>query len=383
MLRTRTRAHDRFRRGRLVLALLSALLAGSCGSDEGDPLGLSGPTDAPADGPTVDTAGTDGPAVDTASGDVPVDTAGSDGPTVDSATVDSQPPQPAPANYTGLPYGPFGLWRLASINWGPQPFTGSHNYINADGIIQQINAARAMGHRLILAMTGGLSQDYTTDGQFDMTKWKRKMDTYNTDSIKNAVAAGVADGTILGNTLIDEPETKQWGTNLTKAIIDEMAAYVKNMFATLPVGVNHGPPAYNRWRTSERYQVVDYVLYQYAHYVTSGNVAAWRNAILAQAKHEGVAVALSMNILNGGKQDRVGTWDCTGEEQAGPGNRAPNCRMTPTQLREWGKALATDGCFLTMWRYDEAYMSEAANQDAFREVASVVASQPRRSCARP
>jgi hypothetical protein len=240
-----------------------------------------------------------------------------------------------------------------------------------------------MGQRLILAMTGGLSKDYTTNGQFDMTKWKNKMDTYNTDTIRKAVAQGVADGTIIGNTLIDEPETKQWGTNLTKAMIDEMAAYVKNIFSTLPVGVNHGPPAYNQWRTSEHYQLVDYVLYQYAHYVTSGDVAAWRDAVLAQASHEGATPAFSLNILNGGAQDRDGTWDCTGEGQAGRGTRFPNCRMTPTQLQNWGKALATYGCFLTMWRYDGTYMSEASNQDAFREIASLVASQPRRSCTRP
>ena len=36
-----------------------------------------------------------------------------------------------------------------------------------------------------------------------------------------------------------------------------------------------------------------------------------------------------------------------------------------------------------MWQYDAAYMSKAANQDAFREIASLVASQPQRSCARP
>ena len=57
--------------------------------------------------------------------------------------------------------------------------------------------------------------------------------------------------------------------------------------------------------------------------------------------------------------------------------------MTPTQVRDFGRALATDGCFLMMWEYDAAYMSEAANQDAFRELAALVASQPRRSCARP
>jgi hypothetical protein len=57
--------------------------------------------------------------------------------------------------------------------------------------------------------------------------------------------------------------------------------------------------------------------------------------------------------------------------------------MTPTQVRDFGRALAADGCFLMMWQYDEAYMSEAGNQDAFREIASLVASESRRSCARP
>jgi hypothetical protein len=52
-------------------------------------------------------------------------------------------------------------------------------------------------------------------------------------------------------------------------------------------------------------------------------------------------------------------------------------------VRDFGRALVTDLCFLMMWEYDEAYVSEAANQDAFRELASLVASQPGRSCARP
>jgi hypothetical protein len=357
MVRTRMKAHDRIRRGALVLALFSAFLAGGCNSDDVDPLGPSDPADAPPGVPAVDTA-----------------------PVVDSQAP--QAPQAPPVTYTGLPFGPFGLWRMSDVKWGPQPFTGSQNYINADSIVQQINAARAMGQRLILAMTGGLSEDYTTNGQFDMTKWKNKMDTYNTDTIRAAVAAGVADGTIIGDLLIDEPETKQWGGNLTKAMLDEMAAYVKNIIPTLLVGVNHGPPGY-KWRSSERHTKVDYVAYQYAHYITSGDVAAWRDAVLAEARYEGVTPALSLNVLNGGAQDRDGTWDCTGQGQAGRGTRAPNCRMTSKQLQDWGKALATYGCFLTMWRYDESYMSEAGNQDAFREIASLVASQPRRSCARP
>jgi hypothetical protein len=38
---------------------------------------------------------------------------------------------------------------------------------------------------------------------------------------------------------------------------------------------------------------------------------------------------------------------------------------------------------MMMWQYDGTYMSEAANQLAFKDVAALAASQPRRSCARP
>ena len=46
-----------------------------------------------------------------------------------------------------------------------------------------------------------------------MAKWKNVMNTYNKSSLKTAVAAAVTDGTLIGNMLIDEPETKQWGTS--------------------------------------------------------------------------------------------------------------------------------------------------------------------------
>jgi hypothetical protein len=269
------------------------------------------------------------------------------------------------------------------LNWGPEPFTASQNYITADTVVLQIDAARSRGQRLVLAMAGaaGQAEDYITNGQFDMTKWMQRMDSYRTTAIQDAVAAAVADGTVIGNMLIDEPETKRWGTVLTKAMLDQMATYAKQIFPTLPMGVNHGPPAY-KWRTSERYQVVDYVLYQYAHYITSGNVTAWRDKVLDQAKKDGVTPMLSINVLNGGAQDWE-TWSCTGAGQAGRGTYAPNCRMTPDQIRDWGKALAPYGCYLMLWRYDREYMSDPANQEAFNDIASQVASMPSRSCRRP
>lgn len=328
----------------LALAVLITLLGGGCASDNASPVAVS---DSP-----------------------------------DALPVGSTPPASILAAYVGIPYGPIGLWTMNKLNWGPKPFTGSMNFTNADTLVLQINAARNKGQRVIVAMTGGPSSRYTTNGQFDLTKWKNTMNTFNKSALKTAVAAAVSDGTLIGNTMIDEPETKQWGTVLTKPKLDQMAAYVKTIFPTLPVGVNHGPPGY-KWRSSERYTKVDYAVYQYAYWVTKGNVIAWRDAVLTQARLDGVTPGLSVNILNGGAPDQGdGVYDCKGTGQAGLGTRYPNCRMTTDQLRTWGKALVPNGCVMLMWRFNATYMNNLANQNAFNEIAAVAASKPRRSCKR-
>jgi hypothetical protein len=284
--------------------------------------------------------------------------------------------------YVGIPFGPFHLWDMNTLKWGPKPFTGSQNFINADTIVLQINAARNKGQRLILALAGGHYTRYVTAGQFDMTKWKNVINTYNKPSIKTAVAAAVTDGTVIGTMLINEPETKIWGTLMTKPKIDQMAAYVKTIFPTLPVGVNHGSTGY-KWRTTERYTKVDYAVYQYVHWITKGNIALWRDGALAQAKLDGVTPAFSINILNGGVQDKGdGSYDCIGTGMGGLGTRYPLCSMTPDQVRTWGKTLAPLGCAMLMWEFDKSYISKAANLSAFTEIATLAASKPKRSCKR-
>lgn len=329
----------------LLVAGLSALLSAGCTGDTASPV-------APPEAPAVATA------------------------------VSVTQPAPILAAYVGIPFGPFGLWTMNKLNWGPQPFTMGHNFINADTLILQINAARAKKQRLVIAMAGGATATYTTNGQFSLTKWKAVMSKYNKSTLKTAVAAAVTDGTIVGDLLIDEPETKQWGTTLTKPMIDQMALYVKSIFPTLPVGVNHGPPGYT-WRSTEKYTKVDYVAYQYAWWVTKGNVTAWRDAVLARAKLDGVTPGLSINVLNGGVQDKDGVYNCTSTGQAGLGQFSPNCRMTPDQVKTWGAALAPYGCIMLVWRFDSTYMAKTANQDAFKSIAAITAAKPQKSCKRP
>jgi hypothetical protein len=56
--------------------------------------------------------------------------------------------------------------------------------------------------------------------------------------------------------------------------------------------------------------------------------------------------------------------------------------MTAQQVRDWGIVLGSAGCALTMWRYDDAFMSNADNRQAFKDVAARLATLPGKSCSK-
>ena len=294
--------------------------------------------------------------------------------------ADPAAPEPAVA-YSGIPYGPYDLWASATaLKWGPGPFTLSlDNSFLPTSLVQRIGAARQKRVRLILVMTGG-PNEVITNGTFDLGKWKARMDRLNTSAIKKAVADGVADGTIVANKLMDEPEHPKWGGVPTKAMIDQMATYAKKIFPTLPMGIGHGAPGF-KWRSGERYKVLDWVSVQYVWNYNQGNVTAWRDQVLDFARTNGVTPMFALNILNGGVRDTNGAWDCP--NTGGKGTRTTYCRMTSAQVQTYGRTIGPSGCAMLMWRYDDAFMSKAANQSAFRDVASLLNSRPPRSCRRP
>jgi hypothetical protein len=82
-----------------------------------------------------------------------------------------EPDPPPPEAALGVPFGPVSLWN------GLQPiatavgFTASQNYTSPDNVVPLIASARALGHRLVLALTGGPASQYSTDGKFVLAKW--------------------------------------------------------------------------------------------------------------------------------------------------------------------------------------------------------------------
>jgi hypothetical protein len=287
-----------------------------------------------------------------------------------------------PATGTGLPFGAYHLWSsYTTMASGPWPMTMSENYTDPAGIVTQIAAARSMKQKLVLVMTGGPHELNLTNGKFDLAKWKARMDRFSTAAIQSAVAAGVADGTIIGNSVMDEPEHDSWGGVMTKPLLDQMAAYVKAIFPTLPVGVDH-MTMYPEWRSTERYQVMDYVWTPPLYWYTLGNIPAWRDKVLAQAALDHVTVLFGLNVMDGGIHVYDGGWTCPLTTTGGQGTFQPACKMTLTQVRDWGLALAPYGCGLLMWKYNTDFFARSENQQAFNDIAADLARRSAKSCRR-
>jgi hypothetical protein len=294
-----------------------------------------------------------------------------------TARRDSTKPIPIPESVSGVPFGPFSLWTTSysQPNANPAPFTMSQNSDSPSGIITRITAAKGLGQGLVLMMTGGSHSNYLTNGAFDLVKWKARMDLYNTAAIKTAVAAGVANGTVLGADVMDEPQAADWNGSVNKLMLDQMANYVKAIFPTVPVGVSYRIIDY---RATERFHVIDYVATQYIAYY--GPVTTWRDKALAAALLNGVKVMFSLNVLNGGAGFNMTS--CPVPATGGPGLNTGRCAMSPTQIRQSGAALGKAGCALLLWRWDAVYMAKAENAQAFREVADSLRRLPRQSCRR-
>ena len=252
-----------------------------------------------------------------------------------AATSGGGGPTPIPAPGTGIPFGPSGGMLNATTDVAP--FTMTVQGVTPSNIVSYHTKARAAKASLILNMTGGHHDKYMTAGAFDYARWTAAMDTYNTPAIKQAVAQAVADRTIVGSSVMDEPHVhgggdgNTWGPQgtMTKVVVDQMCGYAKAMFPTLPVGVAHRHGAFEPTRSS---RVCEFMISQYSS--RHGDVKKFRGAGLALAQRDGHTIVFGINILNGGIQDRGGTWDCIGTGGKGRDSRRhpvprASCRLTP------------------------------------------------------
>lgn len=314
--------------------------------------------------------------------------AGPAGPQVSAQEAATTPPR-----QKGIPFGLFGTWDGTDLRPGSEVLTLTYGMERPGTILARIAYARSRGLRMVTVMTGGGRARYLTDGAFDMEKWKAVMDRFDAPDIKAGVAQAVADGTLIGNVVMDEPfnqggrgnEKNSWGPRgtMTKARVDQMCGYAKAIFPTLPEGV------FQDYRLAKEatYHSCDFITSQYR--ASKGSLEEYRDGALELCKRDHLACSFAINVLDGGTpvkkqrgQDDYGPGDCPVPSTGGKGTYFPNCRMTPDQVREAGKVLGPSGCFLTGFRYDEEFMANPENQKALRDVAAMLATRPADRCVR-
>jgi hypothetical protein len=268
-------------------------------------------------------------------------------------------PAPSPRPFA---FGPFSMFQGPDAATG---FTAGLSYADPKNLLALLARLRANKQSAFLALTGGAHEQYITDGRFDLDKWKQGTARYSAPVLKAALAEAVADGTVLGYNMLDEPEHRSWGGALTRATVDSMAAYCKAVLPFMPCGVGVD----YRWRPAERYRLVDFIIAQ--SWMERQSAESFRDSAVAMARRSGVALVLSVNLF--------GALPSPGCEP-----RGKQCLMFPADVRHWGRTFAAEpyACAVLMWHYEAPMWGRAEYQEQFRDIASVAAQRVAKPCRR-
>jgi hypothetical protein len=285
---------------------------------------------------------------------------------------------------TGIPFGPFALMQGATWRYGrgPSSFTLNLSAVEPAVMPQTIAVARDAGVRLVLAMTGGSHSQYLTNAKFDLAKWKSRQKLFDTPANKEAVAAGVADGTIVAASVMDEPHHSSWGGVPTKAMIDEMSAFTKAIFPTLPTA-SVVPWS---WNPSTTYKHLDLIISQYRER-EPGDLLSYQAGAIAAAKANKTGLMFSMNVLDWSVPATTGD-PCPIPQTGGPGTQGDlgvkSCRITAAVLERDGLALGLtpQSCGLLMWKFDTLMFDQTAYKNAVSKIRTAVQGRPSASCRR-
>lgn len=305
------------------------LMVAATGCD-GDKLGPADPIEAPAAAPADSTA-----------------TPPSDSTLIPTDTITLMPPADSPdgliTQYQGIVFGVSEMPKefFTSVYNGTAP----GGQLDPSNMLTLLSTARAKGARVVIKLCMGRDMwVQNADKTFSLTKWKALVDRYR----KVNFSSYIADGTITGHYLIDEPSRpEKWGGKvISQSTIEAMAAYSKSIWPTLPTMVRVVPS----WlaKAPITYTKLDAAWFQYAS--RFGNPATALAAEVVWAKKLGLALMASMNVLDGGN----------GSSKI-PGTITGKWAMSATEVRNYGTALLSNTyiCGFHTWMWKPTYYNRS------------------------
>ena len=249
---------------------------------------------------------------------------------------------------------PFGTFAQPTEAFGSVLNGGKMN-IAPDLMLRTLAEIKARGGRVVLAMAGNEKYYKDAQGHFSFSLWKERVNRFRGVNLSSYVA----DGTVIGVYLIDEPnDPYNWnGVPIPGSMIEEMAKYSKSIWPTMNTIVRTQATYLDNFATTYKY--LDAAWAQYAE--RFGDPRAFLAANVAAAKNKGLALVTGLNIS-------MGTTRKT--------------ELSAQQIESWGSALLADSypCAFISWQYREPYMSRADIRAAMSSLAQKARNHAARAC---
>lgn len=238
--------------------------------------------------------------------------------------------------------------------------------LEPNNILSWLSGARAKGGRAVIKLSKGKdSYIKNGDGTFSLSKWKALVARYRNVKLDPYIN----DGTIVGHYLIDEPHrASRWGGRvISQKTIEEMAAYSKQLWPTMPTLVRVAPTWLAEASVSYKHLDAGWAQYQ----TGKGDAANWVRSEAAAAKRKGLGLVVGLNVINGGngsskiRGSRKGQWSMSGSE-----------------IRKYGSAMLSEGlaCAFFNWQHDTGYFDRSDVKSAMAEVSKKARSHSKTSC---
>jgi hypothetical protein len=254
-----------------------------------------------------------------------------------SIRIDSAPVTPS-VHPVGIPVGPYDL---PVADYDKPYYSGAVRTVTPDSVVLIMNLAEDQFFDLFVNLAGPRENYQNPDSTFCLSCFKSRLDLF----------AGVdfspftLNATVRGHILFEEPENAAlWGgTPVPYEDIDSAAAYSRQLFPLLPVGVG-APPSF--LVGGAPYAKLDFGVATYS--TDKGGVGGFIESELAVASAADLTTVFALDVLDG--------------NAASP--------MTAPQVRHWGKKIACEPLALgiLLRDYDPGFFADTTMQKAVRDV---------------
>lgn len=254
-----------------------------------------------------------------------------------SIRFDSAPVTPF-IHPVGIPVGPYNL---PAADFNKPYYSGAVRTVTPDSVVLIMNLAEDQFFDLFVSLAGPRENYQNPDSSFCLPCFKARLDLF----------AGVdfspftLNATVRGHILLEEPENSLlWGGEpVSYEDIDSAAAYSRQLFPLLPVGIG-APPSF--LIGGAPFAKLDFAIATYS--TDDGGVSGFVESELAAASAADLTTVFALDVLdgNGGQP------------------------MTAAQIRHWGKRIACEPLALgvLLRDFDAEYFADTTMQKAVRDV---------------